>query len=138
MSPQERVDLIAALAHELGHAILFEKLSAKELAQASKKFSGWSITGPLETLYSKGFFQPYFSLDKKNIVSQYSMKNRHEWFAESMAAALLNKIGQKGLLGQKWQNHLVKIPSPNSSSYWVNYNNIKSEFRRWLELLIKK
>lgn len=134
---QSKVNLFATLAHEIGHAILFEKLSAEKLVDAAEKFAGWSAISSehlSNSFFSKELFKPYSLKPGKNIVSQYSMRNRHEWFAETFASAILHKIGQEGALGENWKKLLAKNPAQSTES-WTNYNNITDEFCHWLELL---
>lgn len=124
--------LTAALIHEIGHAILFEKITAQELSAISVQFAGWSpIDSTTSSFYAVDFFKPYAFPTRKNIVSQYSMKNRHEWFAESFTAALVNKLSRGGFLKNPT---ISKTEKP--SRHWVNYANMTSDFQHWLERLI--
>lgn len=138
---QNKIDLIAALSHEIGHAILFEKLTARNLADLAQKFAGWDPLSQSElsdSFFSAGFFKPYSFKQRKNIVSEYSMVNRHEWFAESFAGAILNRMGRKGFLGEGWRKLLEKKSIEPSGGYWVNYNNINLGFCDWFEKLMRK
>ncbi len=137
---QEKIDLLAALSHEIGHAVIFEKLSTEDLAQASYKFSGWKNiqnSDLKDSFFSKVFFEPFATIAGNNMVSQYAMSNRHEWFAESLAASVLNDLGQSGLLPKNWKSSLIKRASFDSG-YWVDYTRISDDFRGWFRTLLKK
>lgn len=137
---QVKIDLLSALSHEIGHAVLFEKISAYDLADISTKFSGWKEIKNSELsdlFFSPAFFETFTFKQGRNIVSQYAMKNRHEWFAESLAASVLNDLGKSGALDENWRNALIKDTS-GSSEYWVNYTNISDDFRGWFKVLMKK
>lgn len=127
---KSRIELALALAHELGHAVLFEKLTASELASAAAKYAGWHAALPLaraSSLYSSLFFQPFPASPLKNMVSKYAMKNQHEWFAESFAAATVEKLGEKGALGADWQ----KLTRTS------NARGMTADFRSWLETFLR-
>lgn len=134
-----KIDLLSTLAHEIGHAVLFEKLSPNDLANISKRFSDWNTAHNSElsgSFFSPIFFEPFKFKSMRNIVSAYAMKNRHEWFAESFAAAVLHDLGESGALNDNWQDAITK-KSFNSSEYWVDYTKISNDFRDWFKLLIK-
>ncbi len=120
MHGQKKNDLIAALIHEIGHAILFEKLTAQKLSKISVKFADWNpVDQKTDSFFDLDFFKPYAFKNsgaelRKNIVSEYSMTNQHEWFAESLTAAILNKLGRQ-----------------------TSYANISHEFQQLLESLIQ-
>lgn len=129
LSDQQKIELKAALAHEIGHAALLEKLSVGELAAAGRKFGGWGINpspSPL-SFYAKIFFAPYsWGSDYKNnnIVSAYALTNIHEWFADSFAAYIINKLGQV----LQFQNLKRKN--------WTDYGNLTTDYRHWLDTKI--
>lgn len=123
--------LTAALIHEMGHAVLFEKVTAQELSAISVQFAGWSpIDSDTSSFYSVDFFKPYIFPTRKNIVSQYSMKNRHEWFAESFTASLINKLKRRGLFKKTGTSEI------NHSKYGIDYTNLTADFQQWFEHLI--
>lgn len=139
IKPQEKTDLLSALAHEIGHAVLFEKLSANDLADISVRFSNWKKIKNSELndlLFSPAFFEAFTFKQGRNIVSQYALKNRHEWFAESLAASVLNNLGKSGALDENWRNTLRKTSSI-SSEFWVDYTKISDDFCEWFKLLMK-
>jgi hypothetical protein len=143
LAQQERIDLISTLAHEIGHAFLLKKLTAEELAQIGAKYGGWqqlTSSDLPDSFFSRVLFQPYFfkvadseSFQRNNIVSQYAMTNRHEWFAEAFAGQILYKLGKLHMLGASWREMLNRNPS-GGHGYWVNYNNLNDDFRQWLEV----
>lgn len=142
LSPQERVDLVAALAHEIAHAYLFENLTALKLAQLAEKFGGWSDlqTSDITNFYSQIFFTPApqqklefnNKYKRANIVSEYALSNIHEWFADSFAAVILINLGSASYFGTiDWQRLLVKSPQKHTE-YWSDYNQVPIGFRLWL------
>jgi hypothetical protein len=138
LTEELRLDLLSSLSHEVGHAVLFDKLSTRELAQISADYSGWKPVSNSEIrdeFYSPVFFQPMPENTGKNIVSQYAMKNRHEWFAESFAASIINNLGHSGTLGKNWKPVLRK-PAFNGASHWVDYTRISGDFRNWINKLL--
>ncbi len=140
MTDEIRLDLLSSLSHEVGHAVLFDKLTTRELSKISADYSGWKPVSNAEIkdeFYSPVFFQALPADTGKNIVSQYAMKNRHEWFAESFAASVINKLGHTGTLGKNWRPALRK-PAFAGASYWVDYTRISVDFRNWFETLLKK
>lgn len=129
LSADQKIELKAALAHEIGHAALLEKLSVGELAEAGKKFGGWGFSSPPSpfSFYAKIFFAPYAwgsDYKKNNIVSSYALTNIHEWFADSFAAYIINKLGQV----LQFQN--VKRTN------WTDYGNLTTDYRQWLDTKI--
>lgn len=144
-----RINLIASLAHELGHDFIFSHLNAQILKEVGERFGGWKIPQPKDysamTLYDPGFLSPYDQEHGLNILahdasrnrdfnfaSQYAFTNIHEWFADAFAAWMLQKLGSKGLLGDNWSSSLVNVPR-EKTEYWVNYQNISSQFVEWMD-----
>lgn len=141
--------ILSALAHEIGHALLMEKISAAELASAANKFGGWK-TEPAGDLYGAQFFRPHpqhgnlrhsdgrrpasVSEPAANLVSSYSTSNIHEWFAENFTAAVMVSLGEKGLLGAGWRKALVTVPK-SRRHHWADYNNISADLRAYFHKL---
>lgn len=139
LAPKTRLELLSAFAHEIGHAVLFEKLQANDLARVSSHFSGWQKIKKNQlkaNFFSPVFFEAFPHKEGRNFVSQYAMINRHEWFAESMAASVLNKLGNSGALRSDWKSTLLK-PSFNSMQYWADYTRISDDFLDWFRVLMK-
>ncbi|MFW7377260.1 MAG: hypothetical protein ACOH5I_00450 [Oligoflexus sp.] len=150
LRPSRRANLLASLAHELGHDFIFSHLNAIKLKEVGEKFGGWII--PFESasnsldLYDPAFLLPYHKDDKAvisliedstithefNFASQYAFTNVHEWFADAFAGWVLQKLGHKGLLGEDWADNLVYNPR-KSNEYWVNYQNISNPFVKWMD-----
>ena len=95
-SLNEQIHLMQTLAHEIGHAVIFDRLDAFQLADAAEKYGGWN---PIPSFALKrSFFSPAL-LDSqesfaksRNIISQYSKTNRHEWFAEVFAYRIMSHM----------------------------------------------
>ncbi len=139
LAPNIRLELLSAFAHEIGHAVLFEKLRANDLAEVSSHYSGWQKirNNQLKAdFFSPVLFEAFPHKEGRNFVSQYAMVNRHEWFAESMAAAVLNKLGTAGVLRPDWKATLLK-PSFNNLQYWADYTRISDDFLDWFRVLMK-
>jgi hypothetical protein len=146
-SEDHDIHILEALAHEIGHAFSLERFQPEEVRKIAEKFGSWKLlakTGK-EDLYSAAFFRPH-SLYRKpgrkrapaasipgknsNIVSNYALTNAHEWFAEAFSAAVMQELGEKGLLGLSWRNKLRERPENREG--WVDYNNLSEGFRSWL------
>ena len=146
LSAQARLELLSAFAHEVGHAVLFEKMRARELADVSSHFSGWKKISKAQLkadFFSPVFFEAYPNKPGRNVVSQYALVNRHEWFAEAMAAAVLHRLGSAGggrRLQPNWNSLLIKPSfdsSLNGQGYWADYTQISDEFLDWFRALMK-
>lgn len=129
----QKTDILIALAHEIGHAFLLDRMSPEELRAVSETFGGWGPvfrhSDPL-SFYAPVFFthhpllQPSTTEGRKyNLVSKYAMRGVHEWFADAFAATRLDKLGQAKLLGDHWKKRLVGF----------NYSNALNGFSAWLE-----
>lgn len=130
----ERIHLVAALAHEMGHAFLFDRLSPSELRQIAETFGGWNEVFKnenVDSFYSRSFFRPYpeGTAQKKNFTTQYASKNVHEWFADAFAGQILRRLGKLNRFGRKWKTLLGLPQFPQG--YWINYNNLSPGFANW-------
>jgi hypothetical protein len=90
-SEAQRCQLTGALVHELGHALLFSSIPARELQEKAARFGDWELPESIPTIWSplwlvRGLLGP-------RSVSAYSTKNVHEWFAESFAAFVFQRDG---------------------------------------------
>lgn len=162
LSSPLKIKVIAAFAHEVGHAFLFDRMSGGELKEIGTRFGRWKIPSSDEKetdLHSNTFFRghPLLRLARMgrldsqakssfirkdlwrslNLTSQYAATNLHEWFAESFAASVLQKLGENGHLGEGWRDKLERLPE-HSNGYWVNYNNLSEDFRRWIDARIEQ
>lgn len=141
--------ILSALIHEIGHALLMEKVTATDLARLAREFGGWK-TEAAEDLYGKQFFQAHplhtqlrqqkgrrlasAGAAPQNLVSSYATSNVHEWFAETFTASVMVALGEKGLLGHGWPGLLVTKPK-SRRHYWADYNNISPGLRAWFDKL---
>jgi hypothetical protein len=143
------VDLLATLAHEIGHAVALGKLTPMELRKVGAEFGGWApvFAEPVPAdFYAKPYLtrHPLFAEARdenedwrsKGICSQLALKNVHEWFADSFAGAVLQKMGAEGWLGTGWKARLVHRPE-HHRGYWTNYNFVPAGFSAWLAKSIK-
>jgi hypothetical protein len=148
---QERMAVLSALAHEIGHAFLFDQVAPSELLRLAERFSDWKISDAQKqsqiNFYSPIFFEANPRLqeienlflgsnagrisDFKNLTSQYAAKNLHEWFADSFAASILKKLGQAHQLPRNWERNMIGDQDLRLRHYWVNYNNLSPDFFAW-------
>lgn len=93
LGPLQVTRLQSVLAHELGHAVLLEKIPPHALREICEKH-GWKdvfSTDPTDTFYADAFFRRHpgwGSTDEArqhNFFSNYSYSNAHEWFADAFA-----------------------------------------------------
>jgi hypothetical protein len=155
---EKRIHILAALAHELGHAFLFAHISSVELKLIGKKYGHWPFderaSSNLGPLTDPAFLEPHPLLalmglgernesesqnfikltlwNKTNLTSEYAATNLHEWFADAFAASVLLQLGESGYLGNNWRPLLTHLPN-NPGAYWVNYNNLSQSFRSWIK-----
>jgi hypothetical protein len=142
--------ILSALAHEIGHALLMEKVAAADLSRLASEFGGWEAE-PAGDLYGAQFFRPHplhgrlqenrgrrpasAGPDLSNLVSSYSTTNIHEWFAETFTASVMVSLGEKGLLGEDWRRSLITVPK-SRRHHWADYNNISGGLRAWFRKLL--
>lgn len=141
--------ILSALAHEIGHALLMEKVSPAKLSAAAHKYGRWSKVTK-EDLYDPAFFQPHplhaqlrkpairalaSGPDLANLVSSYATSNIHEWFAENFAASVMVSFGERGWLGNNWRSELVVKPKTRRH-HWADYNRISTGLRNWYGRLL--
>jgi hypothetical protein len=151
------VAVMSSFAHELGHAFLFDTMSASELHRLGTRYGNWEKAldpEPATSFLDQSYFRshPFRKLARlagrskddrtefigkslwreSSLVSEYATKNLHEWFADSFAAGILHRLGEKGKLGENWQRKLTRLPQ-HPNGYWVNYNNLSPDFRAWLD-----
>lgn len=80
----EERHLMAAVLHELGHALMWGTVSAPELVDQAHQLAKWRVT-PSLALSDPQLLTP-FRGPALRFVSAYARTNVHEWFAESFAA----------------------------------------------------
>jgi hypothetical protein len=131
------IRILASLAHEIGHAFIFDRMTAPELREASEKFGGWGALfdskkeTPLD-LYSPVFFLKYPNAESPRFSSSYAATGIHEWFSDSFAALALSNLGRGQSLGSDWKNRLVAEPTKESRG-WFDYNRVPVGFASWVE-----
>ena len=141
ISESVKIHLMASIAHEFGHAFLFDEISPAELGHIGARFGLWhSVIGDrnLESLIDdERVFRPHplralLRMREKNhsiwrianLVSEYAATNLHEWFADAFAAATLGRMAL---------HSLIKLPRTETLEFWVNYENLTPEFREWFD-----
>lgn len=157
LDDERRIAALSSIAHELGHAFLFDQMSPAELTTVGTRFGNFRsppesspasdfldrtlfLSHPLKSIARLAGRNKNHGLDfisrpfwrEVNIVSEYATTNIHEWFADAFAATVLQRLGEEGELGKNWQSKLTRLPA-HSGAYWVNYNNLSVDFRHWLE-----
>ncbi len=150
---KDRTTVLSALAHEIGHAFLFDQITPAELLELGGRFGNWTMPAQDQnlflTFYSAIFFETnprMKEIDRlflgsneprlaefKNLTSQYAANNLHEWFADSFAAYILTKLGRANKLSPDWKRNLMEPQDPRQGHYWVDYNNLSPEFFTWFE-----
>lgn len=158
----QRIRILSSLAHEIGHAFIFDRMTPSELKDLGVTHGGWKPAfedASAQSFMDRAFFRahPLKSLtrvdratgikDQKitaqkfiekedwqgvSLTSEYAASNLHEWFAESFSATLMNRLGEEGHLGQDWKKNITRLPEV-SGGYWVNYNNLSNQIRNWIE-----
>lgn len=85
------------IAHEVGHSMIFSKMTPGELTQLARRVGGWSISGSPNTFYDHSFFVRFFGEDvhASSFPSLYSYTNVHEWLAENFATYVLSKVHKR-------------------------------------------
>jgi hypothetical protein len=138
------IKILGSLAHEIGHAFIFGRMSAPELRQVSERFGGWSSV--FGVLAPTDFFAPAFFIrhplfkkrierevsEKYGLISNYSAVGVHEWFSDAFAAFALNRLGSTDRLGKNWRERLIEVPV-RRKAYGFNYNRLVDRFSAWLE-----
>lgn len=124
--------ILSTLAHEIGHAWVFGKLSAPELARLGEEEGGWIKLPGSEGLKAEAFLagHPNPAAAGLSITSKLASRNVHEWFADAFAAAAMHRLGEKGLLGENWKK---KLRGKIGRHSWVDYGRLQPGLRAKLE-----
>lgn len=85
------------IAHEVGHSVIFSKLTPEELSRVAKDRGGWAVPNAPSSFYDHTFFLRYFgaTVHAASFPSTYSYTNIHEWLAENFASYLVGKAHRK-------------------------------------------
>lgn len=125
--------LLASLAHEIGHAFIFDHLTVADLRKLSSEIGGWApVFGarPSANFYSSVFFTRHplgvpganNPLNRQyGLVSGYSLVGIHEWFSELFSAFALNRLGM----------HLLSASRPGKE-YGFDSRHLPKKFSGWL------
>jgi len=133
------ISIIGALAHEMGHAFLLEKVSPRELWHLAKNSGDWDSLPKFSTSFdfmSEHFFSKHRGSWNRQPASDYSSTNLHEWFAEGFAAVILQELGKRKILGRGWREKLI-LESRKDYHYRIDYNQIPMGFSEWLKVKFK-
>jgi len=107
LDPAQRESLLSTLAHELGHAFLFEKIQPSDLRALCEK-NGWQDVfrgDGTDSFYADAFFRRHpgwpseASAREHNFFSAYSYSNAHEWFADAFAEVVMSDLERKTFVG---------------------------------------
>ncbi|MGZ3656091.1 MAG: hypothetical protein ACXVCI_00075 [Bdellovibrionota bacterium] len=132
--------VLAALAHEIGHAFLLENITPGELQEISTRWGNWGkvFAGKKpSSLYDPAFLKEPLPQPGGELPSQYAATNVHEWFADSFAAVLLCKLGREQQLGINWQERLHQRPK-HSGEFWTRYDQVPAGFTAWIENRLRR
>ena len=110
LEEQSEVQQIKVLAHELGHAFAFERLTPAQLAELSSNYGPWKKLGESElTQLSEKGFNAKFLMDPHpmqndsagalsampNTPTRYALGSRHEWVAEVFSQWVATLVAQE-------------------------------------------
>ncbi|MBY0314747.1 MAG: hypothetical protein K2Q26_04470 [Bdellovibrionales bacterium] len=118
ISDSQKQHLLSTLAHEIGHAVLLQKIPPRELRTICEK-NGWRevfSSDPTESFYDEAFFRRHPGWESKEKAHQnyfftnYSYSNAHEWFADAFAKSILPSMAQKERPGsfERWLKSYLK------------------------------
>ena len=129
------VTILSTLAHELGHAWVFGKMSAAELAELGRQEGGWARLAESGGLKAESFLarHPNPLAPGLSLTSKLAARNVHEWFADAFAAAAMHRLGEKGLLGKNWK---AKLRTKIGKRSWVDYNRLEPRLRARLDAAV--
>lgn len=99
------------IAHEVGHSLIFSKLTPLELSRIARDAGGWSMKSTPNTFYDRSFFVRFFGADMHgaSFPTLYSYTNVHEWLAENFAKYVLSKANKIKPVNLKLHNFFDKL-----------------------------
>ena len=127
--------LLSTLAHELGHAWVFGKMSAADLAALAREEGGWRLEAGHGGLKAPSFLSRHTHPETPglSLTSKLASRNVHEWYADAFAAAAMHRLGEKGLLGKDWR---AKLKGKIGRRSWVDYNRLEPRLRARLDAAV--
>lgn len=142
-TPLMRASILAALAHELGHAFLLGAVTPPEAQKIASSFGSWgSVLGetPLASFFDSRFFRALQGANggtnespntsSSRLPSRYAATNVHEWFADCFAAFVLGRFAKDKDLADRL-SHLPKVQLLNKD--WLKTDAEKKPIFAWLE-----
>lgn len=110
-APQNESAEWETIAHEVGHSLIFSKLTPPELSRVARDFGGWSTEKAPRTFYDKSFFIRFFGADRNasSFPTLYSYTNIHEWLAENFAKYMVGKVNAKKPVNLMLRNFFDKL-----------------------------
>ena len=119
LSKIQKCKFVSSILHELGHALLFEIVTADELREKAIQLGRWNLPTLSDgDIWSTIFFGPTNG-PQEEFVSEYAQTNVHEWFAESFAAYI-------------WQKELLDSHSCQA----FKAQHLSNQLKQWLDILL--
>ena len=96
-SLQSEIEEWETIAHEIGHSVIFSKLTPMELSRLAHDVGGWQQPDSPNTFYDRSFFVRFVGADihASSFPTFYAYTNIHEWLAENFANYILGKANKK-------------------------------------------
>jgi hypothetical protein len=106
----DREELFAAITHEIGHAVVFSRLSSLALQTLAERHGPWNGSFKVprvgDSLLDRGLLTPHpdynipysASLNRIGVPSRYALRNMHEWFAELFSRWSMSKLMKMGVV----------------------------------------
>ncbi len=137
-----KIRILSTLAHEIGHAFLFDVLTPRELREITRRFLDWQLPegATQEDFFSEIFLQPFPEMlarhPRASLVSEYATTNVHEWFAEAFSAAALNRLARQGWLAGDWQRQLARDAQARAEG-WVSERTLDPQIQKWMDAKVR-
>jgi hypothetical protein len=112
LSSQVPLQRLLVVAHELGHAFVYLKMTPAELYRWSEELGPWNARFVDDSREHTASFEDHAFLeahplsrapnqiigDLPNTPTRYALSNRHEWIAECFASWIVNQINSTGTI----------------------------------------